>query len=190
MWRIPATGVKVMVKANDWREGERDIGRPLPVKVFENGEWHRSKLFHDGSHLTHGVKPIRQQGNDAENYDAAPTETVETTEIVRAWTNITPKMSVNNRKKVLDVFIKALGAGLVRTANYWINDYFGVFDANNPKKAEWQTYKVDLKAAYNTIKGEVLAISDYDDLIAYIKCEPDPLVDGWRKYLPDQPEPE
>jgi len=190
MWRIPPTGVKVMVKANDWREGQRDITRPLPVKVLMNGKWHRANLFFDGTHLTYGVKPIRQQGYDSENYDATARETVETTEIVKDWIDIVPKMSVNNRKKAFDKSVKELGASLIGTANYWINDYYGAFDAGNAKKTEWEDYVTALKAAYNTIKGEVLAITDYDELIRYIKCEPDPLVNGWRKHIPEQPEPE
>ncbi len=188
MWRVPQ-GVKVMVKANDWREGPREIARPMPTKAFINNEWHRVKPYHDGTHLDYGIKPIRQQGYDSENYTATPTEDETATEIVKGWTNPQPKMSVANRKKAFDVFLKTLGASCIQTAKHWINDYFGELDNSNPKKAEWQQYITDLKAAYQTIRSEALPL-DYDTLVAYIKCEPDPETDGWRKHIPDQPDPE
>ena len=137
-----------------------------------------------------GYKLLTTIPLDSENYTGTPELTEDATTITEDWANITPTTTVNIRKKQFDIFVKTLGAGMITTAKYWINDYFGELDPTNPKKAEWEQYIVDLKAAYGTIKAEVVAIANYDALIAYIKCEPDPLVDGWRKHLPTQPEAE
>ncbi len=185
MWRIPATGVRIKVRGI-MVEGQRDVREIGVVDVFDSGHWRR---LNAGEHLGFGIKPIRQQGYDSENYTATPRETETDTEIVRDWTDLQPKMSAANRKKAFDVFLKTLGTGYIKTARYWINDYFGEFDPTSPKVAEWQQYITDLKAAYQTIKAEAIPLN-YTALIAYIKCEPDPVVDGWRKHIPDQPDPE
>ena len=144
------------------------------------------KIRPDGSKY----KRLTTVALDSENYTGEPQLTEDETTITEGWTDIAPKMSVNARKKVFDKSVKELGASLIGTANYWINDYYDAFDSASPKHVEWLNYRDAVKTAYQTIKTEALAISDYDELIAYIKCEPDPLVNGWRKHIPDQPEPE
>ncbi len=139
--------------------------------------------FGTGQMLALGFRPIRQESYDSENYNADATETDTGTEFVKGWENLTPKMSVNNRKKAFAVFVKTMGKGLIQAAKGWINDYYGEFDSSNPLKAEWEQYVVDLKAADKKIKGEVAAISDYDALIVYIKT-------GWQAHLPSEPGPE
>jgi len=46
-----------------------------------------------------------------------------------------------------------------------------------------------MKITYGIIKDEMYpTITKYNDLVAYIKCEPDPIKNGWRRHLPTPPE--
>ncbi len=179
MWKLPEGWHQRL--AGTWRP-HREIKFPVEVRA-PDGTPYRKDIFTNGTAIILGIKPIRQQGYDKENYTATPIETETETEVVRDWENITPILTISNRKKKFDVFIKTMGKGLIQTANGWINDYFGEFDSSNPLKAEWEQYKTALKSAYQTIKGEVLLIDGYDELIVYIKT-------GWQENLPEQPEPE
>ena len=110
--------------------------------------------------------------------------------VVKRTYTLKPIYTVGALKNVFKDRLKAIGKPLLRSAKSWI-DYYAEFDDNNPKLALWQTYITELKTAYATIKAEVHpSITEYDELTRYIKCEPDPLVNGWRKHMPEQPEPE
>ena len=187
MWRLP----------EGWHARLGKIWRPIrdtnPTDVrAPDGTPHSKKVFYDGTAITLGIKPIRQQGYDKENYDAKPEETETETEVVKGWKDIKPKMVVNKRKEKFGKFLKeTVGIPSIRKANEMIRE-LTYLDPDDPEIAEWQTYKSDLKSAYGVIKGEVVALKKYDDLVKYIKCEgPDPSIEyGWRKHIPKRPDEE
>jgi len=185
-WKVPdgwevKTGKRLVA-------GRTEMARPTLVKA-PNGNIYGKNIFLNGQAQALGWKPIRQQGYDSENYVATPRETETATEVVRDWINTQPKMSVNARKKLFGLWLRSYGFDLLKRIDTVLSEYIEL-DPTNPKRAEWAQYRTGLKAAYTTIRAEVLAINNYNDLIDYIKCEPDPLVDGWRKHMPAQPDPE
>lgn len=182
MWRVPQ-GIKVLINGR-WRDDIATVTRPVPV-------WHGSKygpeVFSNGVALAMGFKPIRHVNFDTEHYK----KTGESEEEIDGTVVIIPsteaKYTVPNLKKKFNKQLKSIGRPALLEAKAWI-DYYTEFDNSNPKKAEWQQYITDIKAAYQTIKAEGIAISNYDDLVAYIRCEPDPATDGWRKHMPIEPD--
>ncbi len=97
------------------------------------------------------------------------------------------KYTIGELKNKFNNDLKNLGKQLILTAKEWIEYYTEFPEAG--KLTEWQTYISDLKNAYGIIKSEVHpTITKYNNLVAYIKCEPDPKINGWRKYIPEQPE--
>jgi hypothetical protein len=59
-------------------------------------------------------------------------------------------------------------------------EFLQTFSPADPEIAEWATYRTDYKAAFQTIKSEVQAILDYQELIDYIDT-------GWHQHIPQQP---
>ena len=183
-WRLPEGWFVRLAKI--WRY-TKNI-KPGDVRA-PDGTPYGKKIFYNGQALALGIKPIRKQGYDSENYKATPEETITPTEVIDGWKDIIPRMTLLKRKKKFALFLKTtIGIPNTRLANEMVRDLTDLDNAD-PLTAEWQTYKTDLKAAYDTIRTEVIAIDDYDELIKYIKCEgPDPEVEyGWRKYIPEQP---
>ena len=58
--------------------------------------------------------------------------------------------------------------------------YLNNFEAASPEIAEWIAYRAAYKDAFMIIKADVVALTEFEDLIAYIESE-------WQAYLPIVP---
>jgi hypothetical protein len=143
-----------------------------PVDIFY--KWSKEDL------AKIGIKPFREVKFDGSNYASIGFDDNEVNgEIVRTH-DLQPKQTINQLKKQFGEELKLVGKENLLKARQEL-DYLQVFDSTSPNIGVWSQYITDLKTAWQTIKAEVLAISNYDVLVLYIR-------EGWQKYLPSAPE--
>uniref|UniRef100_A0A6M3IKQ5 Uncharacterized protein n=1 Tax=viral metagenome TaxID=1070528 RepID=A0A6M3IKQ5_9ZZZZ len=183
-WKVPQ-GFEVLIN-RAWQTGMTEIARPRRVKD-SNKIQYGYEIFRNGVAQTMGFKPVRVV-DPGEYYTTNGWEDIdEAAEVIRQPISLMPKYTVLELKTLFNSQLKLMAKPLLKTAREWI-DYYTNFDSGNPNLALWQTYITDMKTAYITIRAEVHpTITDYDVLVLYIKCEPDPLINGWKRHLPIQP---
>jgi len=187
---VYGTGYKVpdgfeILLGSEWHKNITEINAPRRVKDPNGIQYKESEFPSVATSL--GFKPIRVV-EPGKYYTANGWEDIEeATEVIRQPTSLSPKYTVLELKTLFNSQLKLMAKPLLKTAREWI-DYYTEFNSGNPNLGLWQAYIADMKAAYITIRSEVHpTITDYDVLVLYIKCEPDPLINGWKRHLPTQP---
>jgi hypothetical protein len=145
--------------------------------IILNGIHHSSQLFDSVvRYAKYGIKEYREQPYNKRFYRPADVTYVTEGNVVTKTYNLQPKYTDNQIKQKMN---KKLKSELIQLYNQARKEYNFAADMETQEDANvWLDYMNDLKTAYQTIKAEVLPISDYETLIAY----------SWADHIPPFPE--
>jgi hypothetical protein len=128
-----------------------------------------------------GIYPFTEKRVDSRYYTSSGfTDDIVDGCIVRTHTKVA-RITLNELKKQYGETIRDTGMSLLKRVRDNL-DYLQEFDSGNTDEiTAWNDYKAALKAAYQTIKAEVLAITDFDEMIEYTQS-------GSSQHMPSAPD--
>ena len=128
---------------------------------------------------TLGIFPFRENRIDDRYFKSMGyTDNQVGNEIVRSHT-IMPRYSLSELKKRFGDTMRLMAKAVIVRMRDEV-EFLQEFSPGDSELAEWAAYKTNYKFAFQTIKSEVQAISDYQELIDYIDI-------GWQDQIPQTP---
>jgi hypothetical protein len=126
-----------------------------------------------------GIFPFRENEIDDRHYRSmGHTDNQIGDTIVRTHT-ITPRYTLAKLKQIFGDMMRRMAKDVIVRMRDEV-EFLQEFSPTDPELSEWATYRTDYKAAFQTIKSEAQAITDYQELVDYIDS-------GWQDRFPQLP---